>query len=147
MPQLLASSLVTTAYNLALILTGGSDSAESIVTAAIEAVPANELSETTLLTEVARTAWEKSEGVAPVLDEIDESDAFTVSCDLRDVFELPRGLRYCFSLRFLVGLTPYVCGKLIGLRSEQVDYLVMRSMLLLAKAAECKEQRMLTAAR
>lgn len=147
MSQISASSLINAAYNLAFILTGGSHSAESIVTEAIEAVPANELSERTLLAQVGKAAWERSETAAPVLNEIWESDTDSVLCSLRNLWELPRVLRYCFSLRFLVGLTSYACGKTLGLRSDQVDYLVMRSMLMIAKAAEQREQRMLTAAR
>lgn len=141
-------NLVKTAYKLAVILHGGSESAESIVTAAIGAVPPNQLSETTLLTEVAKAAWSQPEGLATVLDSLNDRDTATIACDLRKICELPRALRYCFSLRFLVGLTSHACGKLIGLRSEQVDYLVMRSMLLLAKAAAGRqEQRILTAVR
>jgi DNA-directed RNA polymerase specialized sigma24 family protein len=129
---------VNRAFILGALLTQDTEHAESIVTAAIEAVPVESFSETALLSQVASTAWMRS----PTAERLPP-----IPRELQSVSRLPRELRWCFSMRVLAGITTQVCAQITGLHEEQVSYFVHLSMQMLAKSVRFTERRMPMVAR
>jgi hypothetical protein len=129
---------VNRAFILAALLTQDVEHAESIVAAAIEAVPAESFSETALLSQVASTAWIRS----PAAERLP-----AIPKELQSVSRLPRQLRWCFSMRILAGITTQVCAQITGLHEEQVTYFVQLSMQMLARSVRIRETRMPLVAR
>ncbi len=142
-----ASSYLGKAFTLAVVLTNDVDHAESIVETAIDSLPAEIICEETLLAQVAASAWKRSQAAVQGLGQCQSIRQTSLPEELKRVFELPRQLRYCFSMRVLAGMSVHLCGRLIGLRPDQVTYLVDLSIQTLAKAARGKERRMSLAAR
>jgi hypothetical protein len=142
MIQANASRYLGRALTLAAVLTGPGDRTESIVETAIDSLPTNTFSEEALLAEVAAAAWKGSQAAEEGVDQYQLSHKTSLPEELQAVFELPRQLRYCFSIRVLAGMSAQVCGRLIGLRPYQVNYLVDLSIQILARAARRKELRM-----
>lgn len=130
-----AGACVSKAYNLALILTGQSEIAESIVLAAIESVPNQKLSNATLLAEVAKACWIDSQTAAPAPNYNLFGGLSRFPDEIRSVSELPGKFRYSFSLRVLAGMTAQGCASILGLRPDQVDYLAQQAMCMLGEAA------------
>jgi DNA-directed RNA polymerase specialized sigma24 family protein len=123
---------VSRAFILAALLTQDVEQAESIVAAAIEAVPAESFSETSLLSQVASTAWISSRAAERLP---------AIPGELQSVSRLPRQLRWCFSMRVLEGITTQVCAQITGLHEEQVSSFVQLSMQMLAKSVRITERR------
>jgi len=122
---------VKRAFMLAALLTQNVEHAESIVAAAIEAVPVESFSETALLSQVASTAWIRSPAAGRLPP---------IPRELQSVSRLPRQLRWCFSMRVLAGITTQVCAQITGLHEEQVSYFVQLSVQMLAKSVRIRER-------
>ncbi len=136
MIQANASRYLGRAVTLAAVLNGQGDRTESIVQTAIDSLPAESFSEEALLAEVAATAWKGSQAAEEDVGQYQLSHKASLPEELQAVSELPRQLRYCFSIRVLAGMSAQVCGRLIGLRPYQVNYLVDLSIQILARAAQ-----------
>lgn len=124
------------AYCLAFILAQDAARAEQIVTAAIDMLPCNDLSEGSLLAAVANVAWGLRNHEIGCSEHVQLEVPTGIPVELEGLLNLSAKLRYCFSLRALAGMTVLACAHLTSLQPEQVEYFFQLAASMLALTRE-----------
>jgi hypothetical protein len=100
------------------LLTGSLQQAEEATLEAIDSWKPDKEPEEVLFQNVLEAA---AQAQAEAYSSNQDSSASYLPHELQAILRLAPQLRRCFVLRILVGLPAEVCGRLLGLHSEQVD--------------------------
>jgi hypothetical protein len=110
---------VENAFVVGLLLTANMKEAEDAVVESIDCLNADQASGDQMLLRVIHSSLNmRPEGAGPA--GIDEASAAALPLDLRPVLYLPRELRECFVLRFLVGFSRDACAWLLQVEPEEI---------------------------
>ncbi|HEX4169623.1 MAG TPA: hypothetical protein VHZ55_29520 [Bryobacteraceae bacterium] len=108
-------------FRTALLLTASVERAETALLQAIQSLHPDDSLADGLLRETVRASTRASVGLPEQQEEELKQASSMVPCELQHVLRLPRDLRLCFVLRFLVGLSRRVCARLLHVKLSQID--------------------------
>ena len=115
------------AFRAALVLTCSIESAEFVVTNALQML-GSDFSRKMLLVATARAAFQQS--ILP-----GESSSI-LPAELKALALLPTTCRYCFVLRVLIGFDPGICSEILTMSRHDIQEALCQSLLALPGAVE-----------
>lgn len=128
------SASLNKAFATALLLTASVKRSESAVLEGVECLGLEEnFSEEMLLREVLKSALDRGSTIAQQGSGEFDRALSLLPAELRRVMRLPTHLRYCFTLRMLVGLPLDLCARLLRLEIVQIEEAVIDAAQILAE--------------
>ena len=123
-PESHLPTIICQAVSLALLISGDMETAETVVADAIESLAAEDLSTEALFLCVCTLSIQRAcNAAAPSLRSKGYERSFMLPPELQNVLDLPRMPRYCFVLRFFLGLSLSTSASLLQLdQREVIDY-------------------------
>ena len=117
---------VENAFVIGLLLTASMKEAEDAVVESIDCLNADQTCGGRMLLRVIHSSLSTRPEVA-VPERIDEASAAALPLELRPVLYLPKELRECFVLRFLMGFSRDACAWLLQIEPEEVHARIRKS--------------------